>query len=65
MTFVSNILQLFAIPLKYELLNVLPLIILHLAKTCKSSAKVKHDVSNINQAVEIINLNMLGIKEIY
>ena len=59
MTFVTLILQLFAIPLKYELLSVLPLIFIHLAKTCKSSANAKHDVSNIKQAVEIIDLNMI------
>ena len=65
MTFVTIILQLFAVHLKLELLSVLPLIIVHFAKTCKSTAKAKHNVSNIKQAIEIIDSNMFRIKDKY
>ena len=42
---------------------MLPLIIIHLAKTCKSSANAKHDVSNIKQAVEIMDLNTYALNQ--
>ena len=37
-----TVLQLFAIPLKSELLSELSIIFIFLAKACKSTAKTKH-----------------------